>query len=1648
MRFRNHLVPSVRARTRALFIALGAWLCAATASQAAATCTNTVTANVVALDQPFFWNRMGAVEPQGMVFALRRDVVPIPGYTLDTHAELYGIGATALAPGQVQLRTDKRPRPMVLRMHVGDCLQINFQNLLAPTPPSGQTGFDEQPSTRTAGVHVVGMDLVGGVASDGSNVGRNASSLVPPGGTAQYTFYAEREGGHLLYSTAANTGGEGNGGSLDAGLFGAVIVEPKSSEWYRSQITNADMKLATTGTTPDGHPIINYQAVYPAGHPRAGLPILRMTQGNEIVDSDLTAVITGPSAGRFPAGTYTSTPVNPDREQPFREFTIIYHDEVAAVQAFKAFSDPAMLKPLASVKDGFAINYGTGGIGAEILSNRMQVGPAAGCTECKFEEFFLSSWALGDPAMVVDVPANASTTGVNTGGLPINPAGFPNQVLAAEKPVGCLAGDAACGASAPTVQPGMKATKALFPDDPSNVYHSYLADHTKFRILHGGAKEHHIHHQHAHQWVHTPDSSNSSYDDSQAIGPGAAFTLEITYNGGGNRNKTVGDSIFHCHFYPHFAQGMWALFRTHDVFEAGTALDANGRPAPGSRALPDAEIQTGTPIAALLPLPTLPMAPMPSPVQIVGGQVQVGAIPAGSSPGYPFFVAGVAGHRPPHPPLDTIDTGGLPRHVITGGTFTEQHDRLSFDKALVTAKAQAVPEQGTPTEQAEMNYLAVRNHATYRPDGTTGTFVTNGLPRQPGAPFADPCVDDNGNAVGVPRLYKAADIQLDVKLNKSGWHNPQQRFGSLWEDVAAYRAGTRPPQPLFFRANTNDCITYQLTNLMPSHYEQDAFQVRTPTDIVGQHIHLVKFDVLASDGAGNGWNYEDGSFSPDEVIERIKAINAAGGLTPFGGGVATQLTVQNHPFFGTPGAQTTVQRWYADATLNNAGQDRTLRTVFTHDHFGPSTHQQAGLYMGLVVEPQGSSWRDPETGAMFGTGRQDGGPTSWRADILTANPADSYREFLLELADYQVAYDANNKPINPPFRVESGLPKLLTPASVCPGTNIAPPCPEVISADDVGTMVVNYRNEPIPMRVRDPATNKQAAGDAGDLSQVFSSLVTRADPAYNTQPGFYPPLTGGVQPQDPFTPLLRVYPNDRVQIRALVGAHEEGHNFSVSGTKWLREPSEPNSGWRASQMMGISEHFEFAAPVVAVGDLLYRTGTSVDDQWNGMWGLMRPYTTAQPDLLALPNNPAGGPRPTATGFNGPCPPGAPARSFSVTAVAAATALPGGKLVYNSRANQGGALNDPTAILFVRSSDLTKTDTLKPGVPIEPLVLRAAAGECITVTLLNHLPATQADLPGFNTMPMIVDGFNANDVVPSSQVGLHPQLVSYDVRKSDGMAVGTNGGGVQPPKNGAGATYTWYAGDLSIDANNNAVGRPIEYGAINLSSSDPIKHSNKGAIGALIIEPQGSTWVEDAGARSSATVTKADGTTFRDFVVQIQNDVNLRYGDGTAVPTVALEEDSEDSGHKAINYRTEPMWKRMGYAPETALDLTRTLDFTNALSNAQVGGDPETPIFTAKVGTPTRFHFLEPGGHGRDNVMEIHGHAWQEEPYVNGSTAIGDNVLSEWLGASMGHGPSNHVDAPLQNGAGGKFGVTGDYLYRTFQSFQFDGGIWGIFRVTP
>lgn len=1717
-------------------------LAATNPAQAAQNC---ITADVVALDQTFYYNRLGAMNPSGMIYALKRDVVAINGATPSA--------------GNAMLRPGKRPRPLVLRVNEGDCLTVNFTNWLsAPQPGPVPTVPDihdpnvieadtvDGPATRTASFHVIGMQAKG-IESDGSNVGNNNNSQANPGETKTYAFYAQKEGTYFAYSTAATTGGEGNGGSLAHGLFGAVNVENKGAQWYRSQVTEQDLALAAKGSTKseaDGkyYPVIDYDAVYPAvetrkpaeplsltanqdgtatkavmtkltsntgfisedkgrvliwengkadikdvladgsaiingafnseippytwkiegtdPHPFAGTPILNMLDGDKTAHSDLNAIITGSGLGSFEMKQEPNNAVYPGRTDPFREFTVIFHDEIKAVQAFPAwYNDPAFMHTLHSVRDGFAMNYGSGGIGSEIIANRLKLGPMKDCVECKYEEFFLTSWVLGDPAMVVDVPATVNANGM---GVVENP---------------------------------QFATKAYFPDDPSNVHHSYLNDRVKFRNLHAGPKEHHIFHLHAHQWLHSPDNDSSAYLDSQSIGPGSGYTYEIAHHGSGNRNRTVGDSIFHCHFYPHFAQGMWELWRVHDVLETGTVLAKDGRPAQGSRALPDYEIKAGTPIPALVPMPAMAMAPLPGAKAEIEysageptGQIKLPEVATGN-PGYPFFIPGIAGHRPPHPPMDTIVDGGLPRHIVTGGTATSYQERDNFNKILDTLTAKKLPELGTPWERKAMLFhggdgvtAGPKHYTTPKPDGGSGSFKVNGLPAVAGAPYADPCINDAQKpATGKNRFYHAAAIQLDVKMNKTAWHFPQQRILALWDDVADTIDGIRPPEPMFFRANSGECITFEHTNLVPNIYKKDDFQVETPTDTIGQHIHLVKFDATSSDGSGNGWNYEDGTFSPEEIHERLVAINN----TPEEEHAWVDLEnrdAEKPPICTLEGfekgkgscVQTTVQRWYADDVTNNVGEDRTLRTVFTHDHFGPSTHQHPGLYAGLVVEPAGSVWKHNETGAVLGN-RKDGGPTTWQAIIEPGNGEKPYREFMLEMGDFSLASRPDGKAVNPPGKMEDGLHNLLALAPACPGGG-ARPCPEAISAEEPGTMTVNYRNEPIAQRIHN-GINGQTAGTPGDLSFAFESRTDRAISALNSQPSFFSsPLTKDVLPGDPFTPLLKAYSGDKVQIRILMGAHEEGHNFSAHGIKWLFEPSLKDSGYKNSQMLGISEHFEFEIPAVDAvksgtpwADLAYFPGTATDDVWNGLWGIMRAYNGKgnfsnqypAPTLAKLSSNPsgtalpqmscAGGKKaePNCSGMNGVCPSNARKVDYKVHAFLAQDVL-GGPLVYNYSAG----LEDPGAILYVRDQDLnTKTNRLKPGVPIEPLILRANAGDCIKLDLINHLPAdlsgTQAD--GYNTLPMIIEGFNNNDIQPSSYVGLTPQLLEFDALTGGGLSVGSNWtlwkGDSIIAAPGKSVSYKWYAGRMTVKTDPSSASKterlfaePVEYGAINLMPSDRIKQTSKGAIAAMIIEPLGSTWAEDIDSHASATVTLPDKSTFREHVLIFQDDLNLQHN-GAAVPNTAQSDDPEDTGQKAFNYKTEPLWTRMGFAPATPLELTRNEDFSNVLQ-----GPAETPIFKSKAGDSVRLRVLQPGGHARNHVFQLHGHGWQEEPYTNGSTVMAENNWSEWKGSQEGIGPGSHLNLLLTNGAGGFYGTPGDYLYRDQASFQFDNGLWGIFRV--
>ena len=1702
---------------------LGAVAASSSASAAAVACNDgqhrTVHANVVALDQPMMINRLGTNRPQGMMYALLGDVVAIDA-------------TRPIGSGNVQLRADKRPRPLVLRVNVGDCLKIDFQNFLTAIPASPQ-----QPVTRAASIHVTGLEPATAITDDGFNAGANPDGQVAPGGQRTYTLYAAAEGTFLMYSPAGDFNGFNTTQQM-AGLFGAVNVEPRDAEWYRSQVSNADMMQATR-TSPNGQPLVDYEARFRDG-PRRGQPVLRITDGDEIVASDLTALITGPHHGRFAQGSRpTANPtLLPDRETPFREITAIYSESLDLVQAFPDYyTTPGTNLAVSGGGDGFAINYGASGIVNEILANRLKIGPAADCPECKFEEFFLSSWPGGDPGIVVDVPANLNCADnwlSNIGVSAATPGASPPTTTAPAW------GTTSCrNAELPRLKP----TKAFYPDDPSNVYHSYLGDHVTFRVLHAGASVHHVHHHHAHQWLFSPDQPGSNYLDSQAIGPGSAFSMELVYYGAGNQNLTAGDSIFHCHFYPHFASGMWALFRVHDTLELGTELDAGGRPKPGSRALPDPEIATGTPTPAVVPLPTIAMAPVPAAVEIVNGQVHFAKNPD-TNPGYPFFVPGLAGHRPPHPPLafaqdkgDTLD-GGLPRHlVLAGHVSTDVHSQTDYTKDLSLIDALRLPEQGTVVEQLAMKAHEQRLHPGITPEGVLASFRETGAPRASGAPFANPTPQDIKD---VPRrLYKGADVQIDAVFNKAGWHYPQQRMMALWDDVKPLVNGVKPPEPLFVRANNGEIVEYWQSNLVPSYYELDDYQVRTPTDIIGQHIHLVKFDVLAADGAANGFNYEDGTFSPQEVRDRIKAIDDFGGLcepppglidTPPAcpaGAPRVIKTAKSIPALGDgptkdsqdwKGAQATVRLWYVDP-LKDLARERSYMTVFTHDHFSPSTHQEAGLYGGVLIEPTGSTWATPG-GAPLGQGRDDGGPTGYAANILP--PAGSaergYREFALAWADTQLVYNNVSKSRPDCYPTGATAPGCvpLAPAQQYTGwadtANAVNPAtsnltgaaqPLVIADFGSGTFSMNYRNEPLPLRLNSPADPR-----AGDAAWSYASIAGR-NPAFARQPEpggkinpacadtscfIFPqlPIGGGMKNEDPYTPLLRAYPQDPVQIRLLAGGFTTMHDVITHGLPWKFEPYVANSGWRESQLTLLSEHFELHFTVPRAGDYLYSTGASYEGMSNGLWGLLRTHGTAQSDLKPLPSNPAPASLPfTPPALSAPCGGGTPCRrQFAVTALTVGQLLgQGGALTYNGRGLklvQGFAanevLNDPNAIIYVRNEDLCAPlsaacvpgGVLKRGVKVEPLLLRVAAGDVVEVTLHN---AVDVNAPTFTTaisgarngMPY-TNPYAAINLLPSTNIGLHPQLLAFDVNTDNGINLGDNQASTVAP--GETRTYRWYAGRIEAGPGGAARAVPVEFGALNLMPADPLNHPYRGLFGGLVVEPAGASWVEDPDSHLSATVFLADTSSFRDFVMIGQDDADIllngksNYAAGNAL--------------SAVNYRSEPAIYRFGQlladfpnALSAAIpdwkNLTLNLPSSgppsgdlvtlagvnwanvgtgNYIANSLVGGDPETPIFRAPAGMPARFRLLHAGGNGdNQQVFELSGHSWQAEPYVNDSTAIGDNKASPVIGVTSGYGVSSHFDVVIPS-AGGAAGVAGDYVYRSWTADQFQVGFWGLFRVAP
>jgi hypothetical protein len=673
----------------------------------------------------------------------------------------YALNGRDARVGKTQMTANPNlTQPVVVRANVGDCITVTLKDDIAG---------------KRVGIHPDGLVQFDPKTSDGARVGTNADTTAAPGGTATYTWYADKQGEAPL-SDIANVDANAAGGStVQRGLYGAVVVHPRGSTW-RNPTTGADLLDPATGRAVEAQ--LYADVTTPTGSLRSYAMVF-MDENEDVKDRNgkqPTFPLTGLADSTFGIN-YRSEPLRNRLRAVLEHRGTKTPENPTGTAKNITLPNGKTFTPTDHFCDGYVPELG-----------KVVQDPGA---KCLGEESHLQSWVYGDEGKLTR-----------------------------------------------TLRDG-----PVVVDSDNLIPKAYVGDNVQFHVVHPGAKETHPWHQHTQRWFKDPNNPDSPRNDVQSVGPGEGYRMELE-GGAGGTQRTAGDSIFHCHLYPHFAQGFWGHLRIFDKLRDGSQKYADG-----------------TPITALKELPTRT------------GQT---AAPTADKPGFPLFVK---------------------------GDFAQRAYRA-------------------PNAVVKDDFVAIRRpgDAPRGPNALEAAGLPALDPAKPGNGYIDPC------PTGAPtRTYRPHVLDTPITYNSAGWKDRQGRVYAEEVDAAAVRAGTKQIEPYTIRAKLGDCVQVLTTNDL--HLDEDPsvpldhvnrldgeFMKAEETSEVSTHVHLVKFDELASDGTSVGWNYSSSAM---------------------------------------PG-QTYGYRWFVD---------QPLRTSFFHDHQYANLHQQKGLFAAMHVEPADATWHDPKTGA-------------------------------------------------------------------------------------------------------------------------------------------------------------------------------------------------------------------------------------------------------------------------------------------------------------------------------------------------------------------------------------------------------------------------------------------------------------------------------------------------------------------------------------------------------------------------------------------------------------------------------------------------------------------------------------------------------------
>ena len=602
----------------------------------------------------------------------------------------------------------------------------------------------------------------------------------------------------------------------------------------------------------------------------------------------------------------------------------------------------------------------------------------------------------------------------------------------------------------------------VFGDPATIIPMGYVGDPTKFRLVHAGSEVFHVYHLHGGgiRWRENPhadpnwnyatgsglkktdDGTKGSFRlDAQAYGPGESFNAEIE-GGAGGTQQSPGDFLFHCHISEHYVSGMWGFWRVYDTKQPHLA------PLPDKTPLPN---------------------PVPSD-QLIGRTMQDGTVLTAANidqwvrPQLPS--QGVRLNEEDATVMDwTVDSTNpaAPKYLNEPEDTTPFVDynwgvpgrpgALEVDGAFPTVNGRTQllfnPTTGRPAFPMLRPHLLQRvpfsgNMHTGSPYlGETGPALTGTTPTTPGVNPWSPANSKYGLCpAGAPvKRFDITAITKPVQVTRKGATDLTGILFTLDQNKADLYANRKPSEPLAIRMNVGGCADVALTTEVP---DSAAFGGFSKTNL---HVHHLQFDPSGSDGVSAGFAFEHSVrpyqaedpklTAPVAVGDTVLHLSAVSKFRPgiaIGIGLATQgfdmryitavdpvaLTVTvDQPASKAvaagqwAGVEFVRYRWYADAMLDN---------IFWHDHVDGIHGWGHGAMGQIIIEPAGSTYHDPVTGAQVDSGNV--------VDIRTSSALapgfvnGSFREAVLWTIDSNPVTDSTVNLKAEPFADRSGDPSL------------------------------------------------------------------------------------------------------------------------------------------------------------------------------------------------------------------------------------------------------------------------------------------------------------------------------------------------------------------------------------------------------------------------------------------------------------------------------------------------------------------------------------------------------------------------------------------------------------------------------------------------